>query len=104
MTVGVCITGAIGALLLVLGFLIGKGEKISLLHAYHYERVKGEDKKSFCALCGGGIACIGAGLAVSAVLLALFEKLWCFLPFAGAFLVGLCLLIYAERKYNREEK
>ena len=46
------ILGAIGALFLVLGYLLWKKERISLLHQYHYDKVSEEDKKAFCAVSG----------------------------------------------------
>ena len=47
MILGAIITGAVGILALVLGYLIWAKEKISLLHDYHYSKVKKEDKRAF---------------------------------------------------------
>ena len=42
------ILGLVAISLIVLGYLIWKKEKISLLHEYHYDKVLEEDKKAFC--------------------------------------------------------
>ncbi len=39
--------GSIGIVLVVLGYMVWKKEKISLLHDYHYDKVEEEDKKHF---------------------------------------------------------
>lgn len=38
---------AAGILFLILGWLIWKKEKITLLHDYHYAKVKPEDRKAY---------------------------------------------------------
>ena len=42
--IGVVITGAIGILITVLGGLIWKKEKITILHDYHVDKVSVENK------------------------------------------------------------
>ena len=44
---------------------------------------------------------MGIGLLVTTALLAITESAWSFLAFAIGFAVGLSLLLYAERTYNR---
>ena len=88
--IGVSVTGAVGALLAVFGWLIWKKEKITLLHDYHTDKVAPENRKAFCTLSGIGILVIGIGL----------ESAASFLCFAAAFIAGLALLITAGRKYN----
>lgn len=74
--IGAIIVGIIGIILVVLGYLLWRKERISILHEYHYDKVAEEDKKAFCMISGMGTASIG-------------------------FFVGLTLLIYAGVKYNR---
>lgn len=45
----------VGALFIWLGILIWKKEKISLIHFYHYTKVKAEDKNAYTALMGKGV-------------------------------------------------
>lgn len=99
--IGTVITGAVGILCLVIGILIWKKGKISLLHDYHYGNVSEENKKAFCALTGRGLCLMGLGMLITAVVLAITESVWSFLFFAAGFAAGLVLLIAADRKYNR---
>ena len=98
--IGVIIVALVGLLCVILGLLLWKKEMITLLHDYHYNKVSTENKKAFCALCGKGLSCIGAGLLITAVILALTESAWAFLAFAAGLAVGLTLLILAGKKYN----
>ncbi len=98
--IGVIITGTVGAILAVLGWLLWKKERITLLHDYHYEYVSPEDKKAFCTLSGWGVLLIGIGLLVTAVILGVTDSAWSFTAFAVGFATGLLLLIYAGIRYN----
>ena len=98
---GAIITGAVGILALVLGYLIWAKEKISLLHDYHYSKVKEDDKKAFCRLSGIGVIAVGIGALVSAVLILITDSALSFIGFGIGFAVGIAMLIYAGRKYNR---
>lgn len=99
--IGSVLTGLVGIVFCALGYLIWKKEKISLLHDYHYDKVRPEDRKAFCALSGGGVISIGTGLLITAVLLAMTDSIWSFMAFAGGFAAGLALLMTAGKKYNR---
>ena len=98
--IGVIIVALVGLLCVILGLLLWKKEMITLLHDYHYDKVSAEDKKAFCALSGKGLLCIGAGLLITSVILALTESAWAFLAFAVGLTIGLTLLILAGKKYN----
>ena len=99
--IGSSICGVIGIVLLVLGLLVWKKEKIDLLHDYHVDSVAPENKAAFCWLSGIGLVLIGAGLAVTAVLLAITNSASSFISFTAGFAAGLALLITAGVKYNR---
>ncbi|MDD6194277.1 MAG: DUF3784 domain-containing protein [Lachnospiraceae bacterium] len=94
------IVGIIGILLVVLGWLLWKRQKISLLHSYHYDQVSEEDKKLFCTISGIGVFFIGIGAILTAVIIGITESAWSFFAFAIGFIVGLAMLIYAGLKYN----
>lgn len=98
---GSIILGLAGISLIVLGYLIWKKEKISLLHDYHYDKVSEEDKKAFCAVSGIGVLVIGVGILITAILTAITYSMWSYVAFAIGFVVGLAMLIYAGIKYNR---
>ena len=99
--IGSIILGLASISLIVLGYLIWKKEKISLLHDYHYDKVSEEDKKAFCTLSGIGVLVIGIGMFISAVLTAVTYSMWSYIAFGVGFVAGLTMLIYAGLRYNR---
>ena len=101
--IGAIITAPIGVVFVVLGYLIWKKEKITLLHDYHYANVSEEDKKVFCAQSGLGVIFIGVGLLATAVILGITDSVLSFIAFAIGFVVGLILLIHAGKKYNSRQ-
>ena len=98
---GSIIIGSVGIALVVMGYFIWKKEKISLLHDYHYSNVSKEDKKAFCTLAGVGVLSIGVGLLITAIIIGITNSLFSFIAMAIGFAVGLPILIYADRKYNK---
>ena len=101
MIIGFGVMACVGIVFLVMGYGIGKKEKISLLHTYHYSKVSEENKKAFCALSGIGLILMGLGILAAAVIFVITNSVWSFLVFAAGFAIGLTILIYAGRKYNR---
>jgi len=99
--IGTIIVCVIGIICTILGYLIWKKEKISILHSYHYDKVSEEDKKAFCTLSGIGIILIGLGLLTTGVIIGIADSALSFIAFAIGFVVGLIMLIYAGVKYNR---
>lgn len=92
---------SVGIIFLILGWLIWKKEKIELLHSYHRDKVKEEDKKAFCKISGMGTIIMGAGMIITAVIVGITESVWSFAIFAVYFIVGLAMLIFAGGKYNK---
>ena len=99
--IGVLITGGVGTIIAVMGWLIWKKEKLSLMHDYHVNKVSAKNKTVFCRLSGIGLIVIGIGLLISAVILFVTDSAYSFLCFAVCFVVGLAMLITAGAKYNR---
>ena len=99
--IGVIITSGAGVIIAVMGWLIWKKEKISLLHDYHYEKVSQENKKAYCTLSGLGVFLVGSGILVSGVIVAFTDSTWGFLAFAVGFAAGIPLNITAQCRYNR---
>lgn len=96
------IVGVIGIIFIVLGLLLWKKERISLLHEYHYDKVSKANKKTFCTISGLGVVIIGVGLLLTGILIGITDSAWSFLVFAICFVIGLALLIYAGVRYNNE--
>ena len=97
---GSIIEGFVGIVLIILGYLIWKKEKISLLHDYHYDKVSEDDKKVFCTISGIGVLLVGIGLLLSAIIISITNSVWSFIAFAIGFVAGLIMLIYAGIRYN----
>ena len=99
--IGILITGGIGGLFIVLGFLLWKKQMINLLHDYHVDKVTPENRKAFCRLTGMGLIVIGVGLVITAVILGITDSAHSFILFAACFVIGLIIMIAAGMKYNR---
>ena len=99
--IGAILVCLIGFICIILGYLLWKKEKISILHSYHYDKVSQEDKKAFCTISGIGILLIGIGLFITGIILCITDSALSFIAFAIGFVGGLIMLIYAGIKYNR---
>ena len=99
MIFGVILELAVGALCIVLGALLWKKRKVSLLHDYHYKNVKEEDVPAYTRQMGIGLILIGAGIVVTG-LLTLFESALWWIPFLAGFVLGLAVIYAAQKKYN----
>lgn len=93
--------GAVGLLLLVLGFLIWKKQRISLIHSYHYTHVREEDKPAYTARMGQACLVMGTGSLLCGILFYLSESSWAFMVFGAFFLARALLMGSAQRRYNR---
>ncbi len=92
---------SVGLLMVRLGWLIWKKQKIELLHIYHYDKVKEEDKGAFCCLCGIGTCLAGAGLVVSGILTVISGNLLSLAPMVAGLVICIAMMILALAKYNR---
>ena len=99
--IGIGITGLVGVVLIVLGWLIWKKEKITLLHDYHVDKVSQENKPAFCKLSGIGVFIMGISLLITTVILGITDSTLSFISFAVGFIAGISMLIIAGQKYNR---
>ena len=98
---GILIFAVVGITISILGWLIWKKQKITLMHDYHVDKVSEENKAAFCKLSGIGLVLIGIGLLISAAILWLTSSPYSFICFGACFVAGLVLLITAGVKYNR---
>ena len=99
MIFGVIIDLAVGALLIILGVLLWKKQKITLLHDYHYKHVKKEDIPAYTGQMGMGLMIIGAGICITGLLSLGNSPLW-WVPLAAGFVLGIILMYRAQKKYN----
>ncbi len=101
MIVACLIIGIVGIVVIVMGYLLWRKERISLLHDYHYDKVSEANKKIFCTISGIGLVVLGCGFLLTAVVLGITTSVWSYLVMTVGFVIGISLLIYAGRKYNR---
>ena len=99
MIIGILIEATVGLLCIVLGFLIWKKQKLSLIHDYHYRNVKEEDVPSYTRQIGSGLIIIGSGILLTGMLDLLNSSLW-WIPLIIGFSLGLIVIIKAQKKYN----
>ena len=101
MIIATIIVGVTGIIFILLGYLIWKKQKISLLHEYHYDKVSVEDKEAFCALSGKGVLTIGVSMIITAFIIGITDSPWSFIAFAIGFVMGMRMIICAGLKYNQ---
>lgn len=99
MIAGSIIDFAVGLTCIILGLLIWKKQKISILHSYHYKNVKQEDIPAYTRLMGIGNIIIGAGICLTGLLNIACPKAW-WIPMVGGFVVGFIIIYKAQKKYN----
>ena len=99
MIVGFIIDLVVGLLLLIIGLLIWRKQRISLLHDYHYKNVEKESIPAYSRLIGIGLMVLGSGICISGVLLLVESSVW-WIPLLAGFVVGLHLMNTAQKKYN----
>ena len=99
MIFGVIVEFAAGMLCIVLGLLLWKKQRISLLHDYHSRNVKKEDVAAYTFRMGIGLILIGIGIIVTGLLDLAYSPLW-WIPMAAGFAAGLIVIGKAQIKYN----
>ena len=99
MIFGFIVELAVGLLCIILGSIIWKKQKISLVHNYHYKHVKEKDIPAYTKLVGIGLSLIGAGICVTGVLNLVKSVFW-WIPMAAGFVAGLLVMNKAQKKYN----
>lgn len=90
----------LGITFIYLGYLIWKKEKISLIHSYHYTKVKEQDKKSYTKMIGKGVLMIGIGMILTGIIDYITKTAYGWFVFAFFFFLGLVINVKAQKKYN----
>ena len=99
MIIGVIVDFAVGLLCIILGLMLWKKQKISLIHSYHYKNVKKEDVPAYTRLMGIGLILIGVGICITGVLNLLYSSLW-WVPLLVGFVMGFIIMNKSQNKYN----
>ena len=99
MLLGFIVETAVGLLCIVLGLLIRKKQKVTLIHDYHYKNVAKEDLPSYAKSMGTGLILIGAGICAMGIFILFDLPLW-WIPAVVGFISGLIVFNKAQKKYN----
>ncbi len=99
MIIGCIIDFAVGLACIIIGLMVWKKQKLSLLHDYPYKHVKRADIPAYTRQIGIGIFIIGAGICITGVL-NLFESSVWWIPLFGGIAAGLIIMYMAQKKYN----
>ena len=100
MVFGVIVLFAVAALCVVLGLVIWKKQKISLVHSYHYANVRERDKPAYCKQVGISLLVIAGGVALDgAAVLLRRDSLGITLMMVGI-VAGLVIMHKAQKQYN----
>ncbi len=100
MAFGIILFVAVGLLLIALGLVIWKKQKITLLHDYHCKNVKLEDIPAYTRSMGIGLIVMGIGLCLTGILQILPDRIFTWIPLAANTAAGLFIMHKAQMKYN----
>lgn len=92
---------AVGLLLLVLGLLIWKKQRIQLINSHHHQKVKEENKNAYTKGIGQALALLGAGCLATGLVNYLWNTWQGFWLFALAFAAFVLMALRTQSKYNR---
>ncbi len=91
----------LGIIFDVLGWLIWKKQKMNLIISSHCDKVKDEDKKSYCKLFGTGVFTIGIGFLVSGICTPFVQSVFSFIPMTVGLITGIVMIVSSVMKYNK---
>ena len=89
-----------GLLFLILGWLIWKKEKISLIHDYHYVNVSEKDKKNYTKMMGKATCLMGIGILLTGIIDWITSSSYAWFAFGIGFGGGLVIMLITKKKYN----
>ena len=96
---GIIVFTLIGILLIILGMLLWKKQRISLIHDYHYRHIKPSDVPAYTRLMGIALLLMGAGCCISGIIMLFAPEYACIAMVFGLF-AGLLVMNKAQKTYN----
>lgn len=94
------ILGVIGIMIMILGLLIWKEQKIHLIHGYHYENINKSDIPDYTKAIGKNITFIGVFLIITAIIDYLYATQYIWWVFLGVLVYIFYRMVHIQRKYN----
>lgn len=98
--IGVAIELAVGILCIILGLLIWKRQKVSILHDYQHKHVRADDLPAYSRMIGIGLIIIGMGICLTGILNLIFQSILSLIALGLGFVCGIIILCRAQKKYN----
>lgn len=96
----VLIQVAVGGLCMWLGYLIGRKQRLDLIHDYHHRNVHPEDVAAYCKEMGTAMAVIGGGIVLAGFASLFFEDIVMLVLVFGGIALGLVFIHRAQTRYN----
>ncbi|PKM56419.1 MAG: DUF3784 domain-containing protein [Firmicutes bacterium HGW-Firmicutes-3] len=90
----------LGVLFIYIGWRIWKKEHITLIHSYHYSKVKDRDIKPYTSAVGKAVIIMGTGMILTALIDYVTETSYGWIVFGIFFLWGFIVILIAQKKYN----
>lgn len=100
MIIGITIEGLCSVGLVVIGLLLWKKQKITLLHDYHYRHVRQEDIPAYTRRMGIGLIVMGVGIGITGILNLFGSSAWFWLPLTAGIIAGFVIMHLAQKQYN----
>ncbi len=100
MLLGLILMSLFGMIFIYFGLMIWKKEKITLIHSYHYSKVKEQDKKPYTELVGKGVLTMGIGMMLTGIINYITETGYGWLVFGAFFIAGFVIVGIAQKRYN----
>lgn len=89
-----------GLIFMALGYLLWKKQRITIVHSYHYTKVKESDKKDYTTQMGKGVVVMGLGMILTGIICWLTYSMYGMFAFAVGFILGMMIILRAQKKYN----
>ncbi|OON92122.1 MAG: hypothetical protein ATN34_04880 [Epulopiscium sp. Nele67-Bin002] len=90
----------VGIALIYNGYLIWQKEKISIIHPFHYTKVRDEDKAAYTALVGKGVLLMGVGAILTGGINYMFRTTYGWAAFGIFFVIGIIFIWLGQKRYN----
>ena len=90
---------SLGAMFYILGLLLWKKQKVTLIHTYHYKNVRRDDIPAYTRLMGISLIVMGVGCCLAG-LMVFIDPLYSTLSVIAGIIVGILLMNKAQKKYN----
>lgn len=90
----------IGVIFIFVGWRIWKKEQITLIHDYHYTKVKEKDRKPYTEKMGKACILMGIGMILTGTVDYITNTLYGWVLFGICFIGGLIIIVFAQLKYN----